>query len=116
MIALSHPSELREQIAAGRWTAPTAGILDNRQQANLVVLPAAAADDFAEFADSTTWSNRSATVVMAGLLRGRYFGGPVGESRRDISVMSHAAVGGHASDQVICAGRPSRSSVVDMSF
>ncbi|CAL9486268.1 Putative hydro-lyase [Streptomyces sp. enrichment culture] len=33
------PRALRELAAAGRWTGPTAGILDGHQQANLVVVP-----------------------------------------------------------------------------
>lgn len=43
------PRALRERIAAGTWTGPTAGILDGHQQANLVVVPAAAADEFAAY-------------------------------------------------------------------
>ncbi|MGW5147886.1 D-glutamate cyclase family protein [Rhodococcus koreensis] len=45
----THPQDLRRLVAAGQWTAPTAGILDDYQQANLVVVPSAAADDFAEY-------------------------------------------------------------------
>ena len=49
MSAPTHPRELREQIATGQWTRPTAGILDDHQQANLVVLPESAAADFTEY-------------------------------------------------------------------
>ncbi|REE77501.1 hypothetical protein C8E05_7021 [Rhodococcus wratislaviensis] len=45
----AHPRDLRRLVAAGEWTAPTAGILDDYQQANLLVVPSAAADDFAEY-------------------------------------------------------------------
>ncbi len=47
--APAHPRDLRRLVAAGEWTAPTAGILDDYQQANLLVVPSAAADDFAEY-------------------------------------------------------------------
>lgn len=33
------PAELRSQIALGEWTTPTAGVLDDYQQANLVIVP-----------------------------------------------------------------------------
>ena len=42
-------AELRAAIRAGRWTAPTAGLARGYVQANLVILPAADAQDFAEF-------------------------------------------------------------------
>lgn len=32
-------AELRSQIARGEWTTPTAGLLDDYQQANLVIVP-----------------------------------------------------------------------------
>ncbi|MFC9552329.1 D-glutamate cyclase family protein [Rhodococcus sp. NPDC056960] len=44
-----HPRDLRRLVAAGEWTAPTAGILDDYQQANLVVVPSFAADDFEKY-------------------------------------------------------------------
>lgn len=43
------PRELRRLIARQRWTAPTAGILDDYQQANLVVVPDSAASDFTAY-------------------------------------------------------------------
>ncbi|MQY23124.1 D-glutamate cyclase family protein [Nocardia macrotermitis] len=43
------PARLRRSIADGIWTGPTAGILDGYQQANLVVVPASAATEFAEY-------------------------------------------------------------------
>ena len=43
------PAELRAAIRAGRWTGPTAGLARGFVQANLVILPAADAADFAEF-------------------------------------------------------------------
>ncbi|MFC8046406.1 D-glutamate cyclase family protein [Nocardia sp. NPDC057353] len=43
------PRALRAVIADGTWTGPTAGILDGHQQANLVVVPATAAAEFAEY-------------------------------------------------------------------
>ncbi|MEU4839767.1 D-glutamate cyclase family protein [Nocardia testacea] len=46
MTAPAHPRELRARIARGEWTTPTAGILDDYQQANLVVVPESAAADF----------------------------------------------------------------------
>jgi uncharacterized protein YcsI (UPF0317 family) len=45
----AHPRDLRRLVAAGEWTTPTAGILDDYQQANLLVVPSDAADDFAEY-------------------------------------------------------------------
>lgn len=36
-------------IARGVWTQPTAGILDDYQQANLVIVPASAGDDFSAY-------------------------------------------------------------------
>jgi uncharacterized protein YcsI (UPF0317 family) len=42
-------AELRAAARAGRWTGPTAGLARGFVQANLVVLPAAAADEFAQF-------------------------------------------------------------------
>ncbi|NKY58286.1 D-glutamate cyclase family protein [Nocardia flavorosea] len=49
MTAPAHPRELRDRIARGEWTTPTAGILDDYQQANLVVIPDSAAADFREY-------------------------------------------------------------------
>lgn len=43
------PEQLRRSIADRTWTSPTAGILDGYQQANLVVVPASAATEFAEY-------------------------------------------------------------------
>lgn len=45
----THPAQLRALIATGEWTCPTAGILDDYQQANLVIVPASAADEFSEY-------------------------------------------------------------------
>jgi uncharacterized protein YcsI (UPF0317 family) len=42
-------AELRAAIRAGRWSGPTAGLARGFVQANLVVLPADEADEFAEF-------------------------------------------------------------------
>jgi uncharacterized protein YcsI (UPF0317 family) len=42
-------AEVREAIRAGRWTGPTAGLARGFVQANLVILSAADAVDFAEF-------------------------------------------------------------------
>ena len=42
-------AEVRAAIRAGRWTGPTAGLARGYVQANLVMLPAADAADFAEF-------------------------------------------------------------------
>ena len=49
MTAPAHPRELRDRILRGEWTTPTAGILDDYQQANLVVIPDSAAADFREY-------------------------------------------------------------------
>ncbi|MEU1522214.1 DUF1445 domain-containing protein [Nocardia rhamnosiphila] len=46
MTTPAHPRELRDRIARGEWTTPTAGILDDYQQANLVVVPESAAANF----------------------------------------------------------------------
>lgn len=43
------PADLRRLIRAGQFTGPTAGLAAGYVQANLVVVPAADADDFAEF-------------------------------------------------------------------
>ncbi|MFI6702107.1 putative hydro-lyase [Streptomyces sp. NPDC050509] len=40
------PAELRRLVAAGRWTGPTAGLLDGYQQANLVIVGQDLAYDF----------------------------------------------------------------------
>jgi uncharacterized protein YcsI (UPF0317 family) len=37
------PADLRSRIARGEWTTPTAGVLDDYQQANLVIVPQAQA-------------------------------------------------------------------------
>jgi uncharacterized protein YcsI (UPF0317 family) len=42
-------AQLRAVVRAARWTGPTAGLARGFVQANLVVLPAEAADEFAEF-------------------------------------------------------------------
>ena len=42
-------AELRRRDRAGRWTGPTAGLARGYVQTNVVILPAADADDFAEF-------------------------------------------------------------------
>ncbi|MGD9720326.1 MAG: putative hydro-lyase [Pirellulales bacterium] len=42
-------AELRAAIRAGRWTGPTAGLARGHVQANVVILPAVDAADFAEF-------------------------------------------------------------------
>lgn len=47
--AVSAAAELRQAIRAGRHTGPTAGLAPGFVQANLVILPAADADEFAEF-------------------------------------------------------------------
>jgi uncharacterized protein YcsI (UPF0317 family) len=47
--APASPLELRERIASGEWTTATAGLLDDHQQANLVVVPASAAAAFEEY-------------------------------------------------------------------
>lgn len=46
MSAPTSPQELRQLIAAGSWTGPTAGVLDGYQQANLAVVPRDLAFDF----------------------------------------------------------------------
>jgi uncharacterized protein YcsI (UPF0317 family) len=43
------PAELRATIRSGRFTGPTAGLAPGFVQANVVILPAAWADEFAEF-------------------------------------------------------------------
>src|SRR5262245_8952824 len=43
------PADLRSQIRHGRFTGPTAGLCPGFVQANVVILPASEADDFAEF-------------------------------------------------------------------
>jgi uncharacterized protein YcsI (UPF0317 family) len=43
------PAELRAEIRAGRFTGPTAGQAPGFVQTNLVIVPAEAADEFAEF-------------------------------------------------------------------
>ncbi len=48
MIA-STPQQLRELVAAGEWRQPTAGLLDDFQQANLVIVPRALAWDLLLF-------------------------------------------------------------------
>ncbi|MFE9068729.1 putative hydro-lyase [Streptomyces violaceusniger] len=40
------PAALRRLVADGRWTGPTAGLLDGYQQANLVIVPRDLAFDF----------------------------------------------------------------------
>jgi uncharacterized protein YcsI (UPF0317 family) len=42
-------AELRAQARSGAWLGPTAGLARGYVQANLVILPADAADEFAEF-------------------------------------------------------------------
>lgn len=42
-------AELRALIRAGAWTGPTAGLARGHVQANVVILPAAEAEEFAEF-------------------------------------------------------------------
>jgi uncharacterized protein YcsI (UPF0317 family) len=42
-------AEMRAAVRSGRWSGPTAGLARGFVQANLVVLPADEADDFAEF-------------------------------------------------------------------
>jgi uncharacterized protein YcsI (UPF0317 family) len=49
MITPSRPAELRSLIERGRWTAPTAGLFDGVQQANLVIVPYGLAYDFLLF-------------------------------------------------------------------
>ena len=47
--AYATPAELRAAIRTGQFTGPTAGQAPGYVQANLVILPAEAADEFAEF-------------------------------------------------------------------
>jgi uncharacterized protein YcsI (UPF0317 family) len=47
--ATASGAALRLAIRAGRWTGPTAGLARGYVQANVVILPAADAGDFAEF-------------------------------------------------------------------
>ncbi|MBX7167249.1 MAG: putative hydro-lyase [Pirellulales bacterium] len=42
-------AELRAAVRSGTWTGPTAGLARGFVQANVVILPAAVADEFAEF-------------------------------------------------------------------
>ncbi len=49
MQTLTAAASLRERIRAGRHTGPTAGLAPGAVQANLVILPAADADDFEQF-------------------------------------------------------------------
>ncbi|MGW5382510.1 D-glutamate cyclase family protein [Nocardia sp. NPDC003963] len=60
------PAELRRSIAVGTWTGATAGILDGHQQANLVVVPVAAATEFAEYCRA----NPSTCPVLASTATG----------------------------------------------
>jgi uncharacterized protein YcsI (UPF0317 family) len=48
-LAQATAAELRSAIRAARWIGPTAGLARGFVQANLVILPAAEAADFAEF-------------------------------------------------------------------
>jgi len=48
-LANVHPREIRALIRRGEWTRPTAGLAVGYAQANLVVLPGQAADDFLIF-------------------------------------------------------------------
>ncbi len=48
-LAEATAAELRGAIRAAQWTGPTAGLARGFVQANLVILPAAEAADFAEF-------------------------------------------------------------------
>jgi uncharacterized protein YcsI (UPF0317 family) len=48
-MAMSTAAEWRQEIRAGRWRRPTAGLAPGYVQANLVIVPAAAADDFLGF-------------------------------------------------------------------
>jgi uncharacterized protein YcsI (UPF0317 family) len=48
-LADASAAQLRAVVRSGRWTEPTAGLARGFVQANLVVLPAEAADEFAEF-------------------------------------------------------------------
>lgn len=42
-MSITSPSQLRAMSAVGEWRQPTAGILDDFQQANLVIVPQALA-------------------------------------------------------------------------
>jgi len=42
-------AEVRDAIRRGQWTGPTAGMASGFAQANVVILPAALADEFAEY-------------------------------------------------------------------
>src|SRR5258708_34252639 len=46
------PSELRARCRAGTWTGPTTGVCLGHMQANLVVLPAEAASEFASLCEA----------------------------------------------------------------
>jgi uncharacterized protein YcsI (UPF0317 family) len=48
-LAAATAAELRGLVRAGQWTGPTAGLARGFVQANLVILPAAEATEFAEF-------------------------------------------------------------------
>ncbi|REK11393.1 MAG: putative hydro-lyase [Planctomycetota bacterium] len=48
-LAKATAAELRACVRAGAWTGPTTGLARGYVQANLVILPADAADEFAEF-------------------------------------------------------------------
>jgi uncharacterized protein YcsI (UPF0317 family) len=45
----AHPSQVRHLIRRGQWTGPTAGLAVDYAQANVVIVPAACADDFEQF-------------------------------------------------------------------
>ena len=49
MKTIESPAELRELIRNGKWTTPTSGAASGYLQANLVMLPAAAAFNFLLF-------------------------------------------------------------------
>lgn len=48
-LAAASPTDLRRAVREGRWTGPTAGLARGAVQTNLVILPAADAEEFAEF-------------------------------------------------------------------
>jgi uncharacterized protein YcsI (UPF0317 family) len=48
-LATATAAELRAAVRSGEWTGPTAGLARGFVQANLVILPRIAADEFAEF-------------------------------------------------------------------
>lgn len=50
-ISSSHPREIRALIRAGKWQGPTAGLAPGYVQANLVMIPASLAEDFARFCE-----------------------------------------------------------------